>query len=101
MITVSYSKNNEIISLIEVTGHALFAPKGQDIVCSAVSSIMIGGLNNLKRAAEYKIVIEEGHVLLDTFKKNDEHDSIVLETMFIQLMTIEDSYKNYIKIKRI
>ena len=56
MITVSYSKNNEIISLIEVTGHALFAPKGQDIVCSAVSSIMIGGLNNLKRAAEYKIV---------------------------------------------
>ena len=51
MITVSYSKNNEIISLIEVTGHALFAPKGQDIVCSAVSSIMIGGLNNLKRAA--------------------------------------------------
>lgn len=101
MITVSYLKNNKRISKIEVTGHALFADEGQDIVCSAVSSIMIGGLNNLKNAEAYEIMIEKGHVILDTKDKLNEHDSVVVETMLVQLMTIEDSYKDYIKIIRI
>ena len=44
MVTVLVNKNNEEIKLL---GHAGFNIKGKDIVCSAISSIVITTVNGI------------------------------------------------------
>ena len=101
MIKIAYSKNNDQITYLKSEGHANYDEKGKDIVCSAVSAIIIGGLNAINNIDDYKISSESGKVeiALLTDKQNDE-DKIVLKTMLIQLKTIEDSYKDYVKITK-
>lgn len=101
MIKVKYFKNNDSVECLEVKGHANFAEKGSDIVCSAVSAITIGGLNALTEIKKYLYKIEEGYVFIDLNKYDNHYDKIVLNTMLIQLMSIEESYPKYLKIEEI
>ena len=87
--------------MIRVTGHANFAKKGNDIVCSAVSAIVIGGLTNLSSEKNYKISVREGEVSILALNDVNEHDQIVLETIIVQLEKIEESYGKYIQIDKI
>ena len=101
MIRITYLEKDSKIIKIHAEGHALFAPKGKDIVCSAVSTILIGGSNALSNSENYAIDINSGNLTIDTLTNINEFDSIVMKTMLIQLMTIEDSYKSYISISKI
>lgn len=85
---------------IEIKGHAGYAPKGQDLVCAGVSSVVTGAINNLKDYDSFKIVHEEGNVLIKRLpeKEISKHDEVVIETMLTQLKTIEYSYSKFIKI---
>ena len=42
MILVNVRKDKEEILELVVTGHAGQAPKGEDLVCAGVSSILVG-----------------------------------------------------------
>lgn len=85
---------------MEVKGHANYAPKGQDLVCAAVSAVTIGALNALENHNDFKIVINEGEIsLLLVAPKMNAHDEIVINTMLTSLRTIEQTYGSYIKIK--
>ena len=53
MIKIKYSKINNLIKEIEVSGHANYDEEGKDIVCSAVSACVVGGLNALKSVNKY------------------------------------------------
>ena len=100
MIKVTcYLDNEKRYTGLKVVGHSNYNELGKDIICSAVSSILIGGYNAIKTISDFKVKIEEGDSEL-TFigKKISEHDLIVIETIVIQLKTIENSYKKYIKI---
>ena len=101
MIKITYLENNNQIVYLKSEGHANYDKKGKDIVCSAVSAIIIGGLNAIKEIDDYKISSENGKVeiVLKTDRQNND-DKIVLKTMLIQLKTIEDSYKDYVKITK-
>ena len=45
-ITVRYQSTGEFLSL-ESNDHANSAPHGEDLVCAAVSGIILGGINAL------------------------------------------------------
>ena len=81
MIKITFLEKDDKVVKIEASGHALFAEKGKDIVCSAVSAILVGGCNALTNHQNYQIII-------------------VMRTILIQLMTIEESYKSYISISK-
>ncbi|MDL2211522.1 ribosomal-processing cysteine protease Prp [Erysipelotrichaceae bacterium OttesenSCG-928-M19] len=99
MTKVFVKKNKGIIQYIEVYDHANFDEIGQDIVCSAISSIVFGSLNafvkyNLK---EENIVIEEAFIRIEINNLNNLQ--IIADTMLVQLETIQEAYPDYIKIE--
>lgn len=101
MILVKYSRKNDSINKILVKGHANYDIKNKDIVCSAVSACVIGGFNSLESVDKYSIVIEDGYVEFNNNNYYSDHDKIVLETIIIQLMSIENNYSKYLKIENV
>lgn len=101
MISVTFvEKNGKFISL-EVKGHAGSGPYGHDLVCAAVSGILLGGLNNLQDGYQnYKSEVKEGHVYLEALKEVSEHDYIVLETIEKQIESVASSYPKNVKLER-
>ena len=90
-------KDGKIISLT-VKGHANSAPKGEDLVCAAVSSVLVGGCNALKEPNCFAIKLNEGDASIVEKKHANEHDYEVLETMLIQFKTIEESSPKFLKV---
>ena len=101
MINVEYIENKANIAYIKISGHANYDYYGKDIVCSAVSAISIGALNALRNIENYTITQKEGLVIIESKNESSYEDNIVLQTMLIQLKTIEQSYPKFIQIVRL
>ena len=101
MIKVKVAVTNNKIHSIAVTGHANGGPYGHDLACAAVSLVLTGGAGALKNINDFDIRLNEGNGLI-RLKENKElsqHDEVVLETINNQLVTLEKSYRNLIKIE--
>ena len=98
MIRVKRIYSSETLCGLEIKGHANSGEPGRDLVCAAVSSIITGGFNALVNEEVEKITLEEGcaKVLL---VNNATKSNLVLDVMLTQLLTIEESYPQYINIK--
>lgn len=99
MIKVSIEYRGSGFASMEVKGHADSAPHGKDLVCAAVSAVTIGALNALEKTEDFDISVESGDVRLSAKAGIGDHDETVIETLIIQLKTIEESYKGFIEIK--
>jgi hypothetical protein len=101
-VNVRYNIINEI-EFIEISGHAGSGPVGHDLVCAGVSSIVIGAANALKNLDQFDVKIEEGYTKIEMKQGGyiTTHDAVVLETMFIQLKTIEQSFGSHIQVKNL
>ena len=99
MIKISIIKNNNLIQRVTVKGHALYDEAGKDIVCSAVSSIVITTVNAIVRINSEAIVYEEKDAFVDinVIKHSDIID-LLLENMTSLLSELQTNYKKYIKI---
>ena len=97
-ITVRYQSTGEFLSL-ESLGHANSAPHGEDLVCAAVSGILLGGINALKDEC-YSLKADEkkGNIELCNIGKMSQHDVIVIETIISQLQAIERDNPKFISI---
>ncbi|CCP88471.1 Putative ribosome-associated protein, partial sequence, partial [Candidatus Phytoplasma solani] len=77
MISYFFQKNaNNHIIIAEVSGHALYAPKGFDIVCASVSTAIIVTLNALEMLGFQKnitYILKDNffHLEVQTFKENN------------------------------
>lgn len=94
MINVIKSKHS-----IEVKGHADFAPKGSDIVCAAVSSLVTTTLNNLDGFTKSEIKVKNGEVTIDIKHKVSKDDQIRLDMLMSGLKLIAKKYPKHVKIK--
>lgn len=97
MIKVTIKYINEKFEYLKVVGHANSAEIGKDLVCAGVSSIVVGGINNLDYS-NYNIKVMEGNTEITRINSITDHDEIVIETMIKQLETIAESYPKNIKI---
>ena len=97
-ISVRYTSTGEFISLVS-KGHADSAPYGEDLICAAVSGILLGGINALKgKNFTLKSDENKGIIELCNIGKMSEHDIIVIETIVSQLQAIERDNPKFIKI---
>ena len=97
-ITIKYKSTGEFISL-NSQGHADSAPYGQDLVCAAVSGIILGGINALKgNNYSLKNNEEKGILELCNIGKMSERDQIVIETIVSQLQAVARDNPKFIKI---
>ena len=98
MIKITATRNNGKIISLTVKGHANSAPKGEDLVCAAVSSVLVGGCNALSKPNCFAIKFNEGDASISEKEHANEHDYEVLETILIQFKTIEDSSKKFLQV---
>lgn len=99
MITVRCWRNrSNAIQKIAIDGHALSGPYGQDLVCAAVSAISTGTLNALAPEKNVTLVQRDGYAEIALKGRASETVTIVLETMFIQLKTVQQSHPKNVKI---
>lgn len=99
MIKISISKKENLIDEILVKGHALYDESGKDIVCSAVSSIIITTINALIKIDDTVIDYEDksGYIKIKVLKHSDITD-LLLDNMLDLLEELTSQYKKYVKI---
>lgn len=94
MIKYSYKKNE-----LEVSGHALYAKHGNDIVCASVSTMIILSSNLIKRFNQdenVSISIKEGYFNLKVINETKEIKTI-LENLLYSLEELTLEYPKHIK----
>lgn len=100
MISVNVSFIGKNIKKLIASGHAEYDEAGKDLVCAGVSAVVIGGINALENEmANLSIINKKNEIGVDVINDNDKIQ-VILNTIYIQLKTIEESYSKYIKINR-
>ena len=98
MIKITASRKDGKIVNLTVKGHANSAPHGEDLVCAAVSSILVGGCNALANPNCYAIKLEEGNASVTELSHANEHDYEVLEVMLVQFKSVEETSSKFLKV---
>jgi len=85
---------------IEIKGHALYDDYGKDIVCSAVSSIVITTVNGIISIDEDAILyqVSDGKIVIK-IKKDDEITTKLIDNMIDLLKKLSSDYPDNIKIE--
>lgn len=93
MIRVEVRKN-----CISVIGHANFDDYGRDIVCAAVSSVVITSVEAISRFGDYVDISNSNDRLDIIIKKHDEISDKLIDNMLTCLTEIEKKYRKNLKI---
>ena len=100
MISVNVTFIGKDVKSLTVSGHANYDKYGKDIVCAGVSAVVTGGINALESEIDnIKVISEDNKLGVEIINSNDKIQ-IILNTILVQLQTIENSYKKYIKITK-
>lgn len=96
-ISLALDASGDVKHLL-VEGHSGSAEKGKDIVCAAVSAVVIGAVNCLDDGeGNYGITVEEGLVEVSVSPDRSSHDRVVLEVCRRELSNLADTYPEYIQ----
>ncbi len=108
MIKAEIFRNKDfVIYGFRVTGHAGYEEDGEDIVCSAVSILVINTINCIEKFTKEKFSCDSdeenvGYIafyLTDIEHGAKNHDvELLLESMLYGLNNIEKGYGKYIKV---
>ena len=98
MIKIEATRKDGKIINLTVKGHANSAPKGEDLVCAAVSSVLVGGCNALNQPNCFAIKLDSGDTSISEKSIANKHDYEVLETMIVQFKTVEESSRKFLQV---
>ncbi len=101
-VRIIRSHSDSVIGF-SVNGHAGAAPRGQDIVCAAVSSITQTALWGLVKYLNHDVSYEKkrrGRLSVQLNAKPNAQTDAVLETMILGLLEIEKLHSEYITISQ-
>ncbi len=104
MINVTvYRDNSDHYTGFRCNGHAEYAEAGEDIVCSAVSALVINTINAIDAFTEdaYEMGADEESGLIDIgFPEGLHHDAaLLIETMVMGLRSIEEMHSDFIHLE--
>ncbi len=106
MINVIVIKQKQTIKTIEATGHSGYAEEGQDIVCSAVSTLMetlANGLTEIVKAdVEVKVDETIPHLsvrLNESDKEKCKLAQVLMSSTLLGLKGVANGFSKFIKIK--
>ena len=86
---------------ITITGHAGYAPPGNDIVCAAVSALTQTFIASVEQCTDDKIEyeIEPGNTVIKLWTLSEKSKTL-LESFFIGCRMIEESYPANVRIEK-
>jgi uncharacterized protein YsxB (DUF464 family) len=97
MIKCIFNAKNGLYESFEISGHALYAKRGKDIVCAAVSSVS----QHTARALQVdgaQVEIEEGYLKVSRISKDNVSQRFA-EELFKTLLDIAEQYPRYVKVE--
>ena len=100
-ITIVKSKTGEYQE-ITCTGHAGYAQAGSDIICSAISILVINTINSLEQLTKTDSVVtadEKSGKIYIKLKRVDEKGILLLDAMVLGLQNVVAEYgRRYLKL---
>ena len=102
MITITVKKRKGYYRDFESKGHAGYAEEGSDIICAAVSALIINAVNSLEKFTEDAFDVQEkdGYVRLHFPEVLSAEGTLLMDSLVLGLTEIENSYKNqYLTVK--
>ena len=102
MITITIGRHQDSYVSFTSKGHAGYAPEGQDIVCAAVSALIINAVNSIMKftADELDVREKDGFVSFRFKKPVSERGTLLMDSLVLGLTEIEHSYQNrYLTVK--
>ena len=108
MICVTFTMKKEEILAFTVEGHGDLADEGKDILCAAVSIYAINTINSIISLADMENFITyhatkgdlSFEIVSHKYSKEKFHDTqILLQSMKLAFLSLEDQYKNNIKVQ--
>ncbi len=99
---VIYESRDKVCAGFYLQGHAGYAEEGQDIICAAVSVLVINTVNAIEAFTQDDISVvsseENGTIECRLKEKPSQETDLLLKTMILGLKDIaeEDNYKEYI-----
>ena len=102
MITIKVRKKNGFYEEFISKGHAGYAEAGQDIVCAAVSALIITTVNSLEKFTDDKFDVQENDGFVSINFRNDlsERGMLLMDSLLLGLTEIAGSYNNrYLTVK--
>ncbi len=96
MIKINVKEEKGIIKEVTLKGHALYETLGKDIVCAAVSSIVITTVNGILSIDEDIIKVDEKGFVI-TVLKDDKIVNKLLINMVNLLKELSEEYPDNIK----
>ncbi|MGI6072034.1 MAG: ribosomal-processing cysteine protease Prp [Lachnospiraceae bacterium] len=102
MIRVSIYKKSGLYEGFAVTGHSGYNEFGKDIICAAVSALVINTVNSIENFTEdaFELTSDEEQGMIEVrFKSEPGHDSrLLLDSMVQGLEGVRKESKDYIEI---
>ncbi len=99
MIKVRFSVGNRQLKGFEISGHAMFAESGRDVVCAAVSSAAYMAANTITDVIGADAVAEAGEATMRVELNNpNEQAEAVLKGLELHLTELSKQYPQNIKI---
>ncbi|MDO5336915.1 MAG: ribosomal-processing cysteine protease Prp [Eubacteriales bacterium] len=94
MIKISVEKRNNAYMRFVSRGHAEYAEEGQDIICAAVSALIISAVNGLEAFTSEKFELrqEDGYVSVQFTEPTGEKGTLLMDTLVLGLTNIKNSY---------
>ena len=105
MIRVTVFRSGEEYRGFTCSGHADYASQGQDIICAAVSALVINAVNSLEQFSEDAFTVDQdvqsgGFLKLTLHDKNSVQARLLMDSLVLGLQSIETSYgKKYLSLK--
>lgn len=99
MIKVKINRDNEKIVSVYITGHSNYDEYGKDIVCAAVSSIVITTVNAIIKIDKECIDFIQSDDLNIKVMKHTEVTDTLIQNMIDLLIELESQYKENVKIE--
>ncbi|MDY2700495.1 MAG: ribosomal-processing cysteine protease Prp [Suilimivivens sp.] len=102
-ITIMKSKNGEY-KRVTCEGHAGYADAGEDIVCSAISILVINTINSLDVLTDVQMEVtsdqEKGLIDCRLIGNSDLSSTLLIDSMVLGLQNVVSQYgKQYLKLK--
>ena len=86
-------------SKISIKGHSMYDDFGRDIVCSAVSSIVITTVNGILKIDKNSIKVNQDDGIEIEVLKKDKVTLSLIDNMLEELKELESKYPKNIKVK--
>ena len=101
MIRITVQKKQGNYKLFESAGHAEYAEEGSDIICAAVSTLIITTFNAMEKftSEQFEDTDSDGYVKAVFHGENTPEGRLLMETLLLGLTQIQEEYPEYLKVK--